>query len=890
MKLILLTFFNVLFMVSYAQYAPGTVEIGTNGYIEYFPGDLPIIISAPHGGDLEPASIADRVCSSCVTVKDSWTMEVAKELDSAIQAVFGGHPHIIINRLHRKKLDANREIVEAALGNPEAETAWYEYHDYLQAAKNECVANYGSAIYIDMHAHGHPIQRIELGYLLTKTELQNTDPMLDILDFQDESSIKHLSNVINPTESFSEILRGNECMGEYLEDRGYPSVPSASDPAPAPADPYFSGGYNTARHGSRDSSSINGIQFELNYTGIRNTNANRHDFARSLACVLRSYLDQWYFDLDSWDPGNIVTTSADSGPGSLRSVLLGASDGDEITFDSSLIGDTIQLESELQVCSDVTISGLGAQALYLSGGDVTRIMRVMPGTQLEISDITLMNGSCPTSEDGGAVHVGGQMFMVRCDVKNNYADDDGGALNLSDSLAIITIDSCSIYDNTCGDDGGAIRIMNGTFNCKNSYIYDNTSPSFGGAISSNSIIHMDNSTFAGNAASGKGGVIRNFGTSLDSVILRNCTFSNNFAGNDGGAISTSCALELDFCTIVENEASVDGGGIEVTNVSPTIQNSIIAINLAPDGSDVKGTNVNMISNGYNFIGDSTGSNWIVATGDTLGNDLLPIDPLVDVLTNNGGNSPTIAITSVSACVDAANPIQFLEKDQRGFVRPSGNSPDIGAFELCQINSGIDSLQACESLTWIDGNTYFADTSGIIFALQNVNGCDSIVTLILEIPQIDTSLNVINNILSSNHSGDSYQWIQCDSLNSIISGATSVSYAPLTNGEYAVIITDNGCVDTSSCATVSTLGLLSVENPNQLRVYPNPSNGSITVSFDEVESHFEVNVYNLIGERLDDFQIHGQKDFQFNLPESKGVYYIEVVSQDYMRNRVKVVRN
>ena len=51
------------------------------------------------------------------------------------------------------------------------------------------------------------------------------------------------------------------------------------------------------RHGSRDSSVINAIQFELNYTDIRNSDANRKAFARSLACVIKSYLDQWYLDL-----------------------------------------------------------------------------------------------------------------------------------------------------------------------------------------------------------------------------------------------------------------------------------------------------------------------------------------------------------------------------------------------------------------------------------------------------------------------------------------------------------------------------------------------------------------------------------------------------------------
>jgi len=313
-------------LTSFAQYPAGNTFFGTNNYIEYYAGNLPIIVSAPHGGYLLPNNIPDRSCNGCSTVRDSWTEEVAYEIDSAIRVVFGGFPHIIINKLARIKLDANREIIEAAQSNAIAETAWFEYHS--------AVANFGSAIYIDLHAHGHTKQRIELGYLLSKAELLLPNNTLDLMNFQDTSSIKHLKNILNPNSNFSEMLRGNESMGELLTNYGYPSVPSQSDTAPEPSDPYFSGGYNTLRHGSRDSSFINAIQFETNFIGIRNTNDNRNAFARALACVIRSYINKWYFDLDTWDPGHVVTSNKDDGPGSLRSVLLGAENGTVITFDS----------------------------------------------------------------------------------------------------------------------------------------------------------------------------------------------------------------------------------------------------------------------------------------------------------------------------------------------------------------------------------------------------------------------------------------------------------------------------------------------------------------------------------------------------------------------------
>ena len=46
---------------AFAQtYLPGVSYFGRSNYIEYIAGDLPIIISAPHGGALIPAEMPDR--------------------------------------------------------------------------------------------------------------------------------------------------------------------------------------------------------------------------------------------------------------------------------------------------------------------------------------------------------------------------------------------------------------------------------------------------------------------------------------------------------------------------------------------------------------------------------------------------------------------------------------------------------------------------------------------------------------------------------------------------------------------------------------------------------------------------------------------------------------
>ncbi len=870
-----------------AQYIPGDIYFGSNGYVEYHAGDLPIIISVPHGGYLEPLNIPDRACSNCVTARDSRTEELSYDIKVAIQNVFGGNPHIIINKLARKKLDANREIVEAALGNPDAENAWYEYHDFIQTAKDSCKAQFGSALFIDLHGHGHPIQRIELGYLLSRTRLQDSDSTLDADNRQDDSSIKHLSNVLNPTVSFAELCRGSDCMGEFLVRRGFPAVPSASDPAPQPTDPFFSGGYNTVRHGSRDSSVINAIQFELNWAGVRSSDASRKAFARALACAIRSYLDQWYFDLDGWDPGNMVTTTADAGPGSLRAALLGAEDGSVITFAPSLQGDTIRLYRELPICSNVQIIGPGADLLAISGEDSARIFRVMAGQDVQISSLSLVNGRSASS-DGGALLSEGNTQLINCVLANNYAADDGGALALLDSLAYVRLDSCELYQNSCGDDGGAISVANGSMSIHACSIRDNFSPSSGGALSMNGMLDISNTSFLFNEASSSGGAIRNFTGGHLSCL--NSTFASNKCSNRGAAINTSGLLEMNFCTVKENLATDLGGGIRVPSGGICrIKNSLVADNEGSSGDDVSMFAGAFISEGYNLIGDTTGSTWSSGPNDQLGNSQAPLDPFVLPLADYGGITQTLALQAISPCLDQADTTGAPLFDQRGEIRLSGSSTDIGAYEFCLATAAVDVQTACDSFIWLDGLTYYADNNSATFTLTNLAGCDSVISLDLSIIQIDTGLTPSANALTANMTGATYQWLDCNNAFAVLTGETNQSFSPNTNGNYAVEISQNGCIDTSACVSFTSVGLLENDFGEQFALYPNPTDGEFFIELGKPYQKITLKIYNVSGLLIHEAVFKESRQLNFSVDASAAYYFVEVLTDDGKRATVKLLK-
>jgi hypothetical protein len=270
---------------------------GTNDWIEYRPGTLPVVLSAPHGGGLEPTSIPDRSGSGIVTVRDSRTIETTLAASDALEARTGARPHVVISHLRRTKLDPNRDIGEAALGNGAAEEAWREYHGFIEMAREAVIGTAGAGLYLDMHGHGHDVQRLELGYLLSGSLLDDIDDAgLDLLDGQNTS----LAGLAARTpDAFSGLLRGALSFGGLLEAGGVPAVPSPRWPGPAidtiPGDePYFSGGYSTRRHGSLDGGPIDGIQIEHNFTGIRETASDRATYAAALAEVIERWIERWY--------------------------------------------------------------------------------------------------------------------------------------------------------------------------------------------------------------------------------------------------------------------------------------------------------------------------------------------------------------------------------------------------------------------------------------------------------------------------------------------------------------------------------------------------------------------------------------------------------------------
>lgn len=183
---------------------------------------------------------------------------------------------------------------------------------------------------------------------------------------------------------------------------------------------------------------------------------------------------------------------------------------------------------------------------------------------------------------------------------------------------------------------------------------------------------------------------------------------------------------------------------------------------------------------------------------------------------------------------------------------------------------------CKKFTWVNGVTYTSSNNTAQYILPNSVGCDSIITLDLTILNVgDLTITRSGANLISAVSGAQYQWYDCsENQISIIPFETEQTFSPLWDGSYFVVITANGCVDTTACYPYTIAGTADL-SANKFILFPNPSiDGKFNFSTDfEIISmtfcdltgrkvNFDVDLVNKI--------IHGD-----NLPQ--GTYFVYVTT-------------
>ncbi|MBI5539710.1 MAG: SBBP repeat-containing protein [Bacteroidia bacterium] len=150
----------------------------------------------------------------------------------------------------------------------------------------------------------------------------------------------------------------------------------------------------------------------------------------------------------------------------------------------------------------------------------------------------------------------------------------------------------------------------------------------------------------------------------------------------------------------------------------------------------------------------------------------------------------------------------------------------------------------ESYNW--HNSTYSIAGHYYDSLLTTNSCDSIFELNLSVVNIDTSLTVSEPTVTANMNGSSYQWLDCDNGYAPISGEINQNFTATVNGNYAVIITQGLCSDTSYCVYITTVGVY-LEKTDKLFIYPNPVSNELIIEYNGNFEKQNFEIINSIGE-------------------------------------------
>jgi len=213
---------------------------------------------------------------------------------------------------------------------------------------------------------------------------------------------------------------------------------------------------------------------------------------------------------------------------------------------------------------------------------------------------------------------------------------------------------------------------------------------------------------------------------------------------------------------------------------------------------------------------------------------------------------------------------------------AGNS-DIYVHKLsqCVPNTGAETVTSCDSFIWqANGNSYNS-TGTYTATLTNSGGCDSVVTLNLTINSVsDLTTSTSELTIAANNTNATYQWLDCNDNFTPISGETGQTFTASGNGDYAVQLTENGCVDTTSCVSITTVGIDENTFGDEFLVYPNPTReGEFSVDLGSIHKTAKVSIRDLSGRLIDAKSIHQAHTLNLSINEPAGTYLITILSGD-----------
>lgn len=248
----------------------------------------------------------------------------------------------------------------------------------------------------------------------------------------------------------------------------------------------------------------------------------------------------------------------------------------------------------------------------------------------------------------------------------------------------------------------------------------------------------------------------------------------------------------------------------------------------------------------------------------------------------------VVVTNTTNCSATSTPITVVASPLPTVTLFPGSS-----ITLCN----GESVQLIVWTTLVNYHQWFKDGNAIIGAdtsfyttsspgayyVEVGNSCgnanSAVATLSVFVNNI--SVTASGSTLTSNATNASYQWMDCSTLQ-IIPGATSQTFSPSQGGSFAVIVSENGCRDTSICYSVIPAGIYENISSSSVLLFPNPATNHVTIDLGYNNTKIAITINDMTGNVIYAKTAREAQKIEVNTKDfAEGVYVVQVQTDDFI---------
>lgn len=233
-------------------------------------GDIPIILSAPHGGTRRIEGVTPRkgdAAKQFVTVTDTNSHRLAAALAKSLERKWG-KPYVVIAQFSRQYLDANRPATDA-YESDQAKPIYDAYHNALKDAVTKSRERWGRGLLLDLHGQAAKKDTIFRGTANGKT-----------------------CSLLTERLGEGALMKETGLLGA-LHAKGYEIFPAPG--SSEKEDPRYNGGHIVRTYGASGATGIDAVQLELG--GDFRKAANIEKTADDLAEAIAKFADAYFKEI-----------------------------------------------------------------------------------------------------------------------------------------------------------------------------------------------------------------------------------------------------------------------------------------------------------------------------------------------------------------------------------------------------------------------------------------------------------------------------------------------------------------------------------------------------------------------------------------------------------------